>query len=170
MLTKRQIRLAVNFGVIFFLCSAAMAIDKQKAAIAVWDLDYYDTGNSTFADMGELLSAKVIESVEKSENYSVVEREKLLLVLEEQNRAQDSLVSFDTRLEIGRIVGARLMIFGSYFVINNTMRLDLHFVEVETGSILNSASKETAVMDPMVWLNMIEKASEELLMLKSPYK
>ena len=65
----------------------------------------------------------------------------MLLVLEELNLGTSGLISESTRLEIGRIIGARSMVFGSYIVINNIMRMDLRKVEVETGLVLKAISK-----------------------------
>jgi curli biogenesis system outer membrane secretion channel CsgG len=156
--------------IVSFTCWAAAAMDNEGAAVAVWDLENLTPLNPAVTDMGELLSAKVIETIKESGNYTVVERERLLLALEELNLGSSAVVSESSRLEIGRIVGARLMIFGSYIVINNILRLDLRMVEVETGSILMATSKTMTGLDPIEWLKITQDAAEELLSVKPPYK
>ena len=139
------------------------AVAKADGAVAIWDLEDLTPLPSTTADMGEILSAKVIETFENSGNYKVVERQRLLLVLEELNLGTTELVSDSTRLEIGKLIGARIMVFGSYIIINDTMRMDLRKVEVETGLILKAISKTTASSDLIEWLKIAEEAAKELL-------
>ena len=85
-----------------------------------------------------------------------------LLVLEELNLGTTELISESTRLKIGRLIGARLMVFGSYIIINDTMRMDLHKVEVETGLILKAISKTAPGTDLIQWLKIAEEAAKEL--------
>ena len=113
-------------------------------------------------DLGELLSSKVIERINKTGKHTVVERERLLLALEELNLGTTSLVDESTRLRIGRIVGAQLMAFGAYQVIVDQMRLDLRLVEVETGKIIKAAQKTTPSGDLSVWLKAAAETAAKL--------
>ncbi|NNL76606.1 MAG: hypothetical protein HKO68_09760 [Desulfobacterales bacterium] len=142
--------------------SALPAMATAGGAVAVWDLEDLTPVPSAAADMGEILSAKVIETFKESGNYEVVERQRLLLVLEELNLGTTELISESTRLKIGQLIGARLMVFGSYIIINDTMRMDLHKVEVETGLILKAISKTAPGTDLIQWLKIAEEAAKEL--------
>ena len=149
---------------ILFLASCAtqpMSYEKGTT-IAVWDLENLSLTDSGQPDLGELLSAKVIEAVKETGGHTVVERERLLLALEELNLGTTSLVEESTRLRIGRIVGAPLMIFGAYSVVEHAMRLDLRLVEVETGKILKAAQQTTSSADLSGWLRAAEEATAEL--------
>jgi curli biogenesis system outer membrane secretion channel CsgG len=112
--------------------------------------------------MGELLSTKVIETFKETDLYTVVERERLLLVLEELNLGTTSLVDETTRLRIGKLVGAQLMVFGGYQVIEEQMRLDLRLVEVETGKIRKAAQKTVSSTDLPGWLNAAKETAAQL--------
>lgn len=94
--------------------------------------------------------------------YSVVERERLLLALEELRLGTTSLVDESSRLELGRLVGAQLMVFGGYQIIGEMMRVDLRLVEVESGKVLKAVEKTTSAADLSGWLNATRKAAEEL--------
>ncbi len=72
----------------------------------------------------------------------MVEREKLLLALEELSLGSGELASENSRLRIGKILGAKLMVFGAYQLIGDVIRLDLRLVEVERGLVVNAASSE----------------------------
>ena len=122
-------------------CASAPHVENEVCTVAVWDLVNYSQPGTVASDLGELLAAKIIETLKDSGAYEVIERERLILVLEEQNLGTTAIVDESTRLKIGQIVGARCMVFGSYFVVADTMRLDLRLVEVETGNILKAAQK-----------------------------
>ena len=130
--------------------------------VAVWDLDSYNQPGTVGSDLGELLAAKIIETLEDSGAYKVVERERLLIVLEELNLGDSPVVDESTRLKIGKIIGARCMVFGSYFVVADTMRLDLRLVEVETGSILKASQKMASAINVSEWLDVAGEAAREL--------
>ena len=143
-------------------CATKPVSYKEGTTIAVWDIEDLSPMESGRPDLGQLLSAKVIETLNETGRQTVVERERLLLALEELGLGTTSLVDEATRLRIGRIVGARLMVFGAYQVIADKMRLDLRLVEVESGSILKAAEKITSAADLSEWLKAAGEASLEL--------
>ena len=162
-LTKRLIGLSILLLTFFSGCTLAPCMDRQTAAVAVWDLENLNPDEAIGTDMGELLAAKVIETLNESSTFQVVERQRLILALEELTRGSTSMVDESTRLKIGRIVGARFMVFGGYFVLGGMMRLDLRLVEVETGSVVKAAQKTTSAGDLNDWLKAVRQAAEELI-------
>ena len=143
-------------------CATEPDLSKKGATIAIWDLEDLSPSDFVRPDLGELLSAKVIETFKETDLYSVVERERLLLVLQELNLGTTSLVDETTRLRIGKLVGARLMVFGGYQVIEDQMRLDLRLVEVETGRIRKAAQKTVSSADLAGWLNAAKETAAQL--------
>lgn len=144
-------------------CATKPTLYETGVTIAVWDLDNVSALDRTRPDLGGLLSAKVIETLMRKGKYSVVERQRLLMVLEELHLGTTSLVKESTRLELGRLVGARLMVFGGYQVIEKMMRVDLRVVEVESGKVLKAVQKTTSSADLSGWLNAASEAAAELL-------
>ena len=55
------------------------------------------------------------------------------------------------------------MVFGSYFVIADTMRLDLRLVDVETGNILKATQKTASSTNVFEWLNIAREAARDLI-------
>ena len=162
-LTKRLIGLSFLLFAFFSGCTSAPCMDRQTAAVAVWDLENLNPAGNIGPDMGELLAAEVIETMKESGAFQVVERERLILILEELNLGSSSLVDEATRLKIGRIVGAQFMVFGGYFVLGNMMRLDLRLVEVETGRVVKAAQKTASAGDLAGWLRVAGQAAGELI-------
>lgn len=135
-----------------------------KPMIAVWDLEDLSPLGIAQMDLGNLLSARIMETVQQAGGYTVVEREKLEIALRELNLSSSSLADASTRLHIGRIAGARLMIFGAYQVVADQMRLDLRIVDVETGRIIKTAEKTAGGGgDLSGWLKAAEAAAKELI-------
>jgi hypothetical protein len=55
------------------------------------------------------------------------------------------------------------MVFGSYIIINDKMRMDLRKIEVETGLVLKAISKTASGSELTEWLRIAQEAAEELL-------
>ncbi len=135
---------------------------KPGTSIAVWDLENVTVQQDTLPNLGEMLSAKVIETL-KSHHYLVVEREKLLLALEELGLGTTALVDESTRLTIGNMIGAKLMVFGGYQVVGGLMRMDLRIIDVETGSVVKAGEKTVSAGDLSGWIDAAENVTLELI-------
>ena len=159
---RGSVGILVILIVLFGSCATEPLSYKEGTTIAAWDLENLSPMESCRPDLGELLSAKVIETLKETGRDTVIERERLLLALEELGLGTTSLVNETTRLRIGKIVGARLMVFGGYQVIVDKMRLDLRVVEVETGSIVKAAQRITSAADVSEWLRAAREATAEL--------
>jgi PBP1b-binding outer membrane lipoprotein LpoB len=161
---------SVTVIIICFLlygCAAAPVVppavsSEKKQTLAVWDLENLSPLGTAQMDLGNLLSARIMETVQQA-GYTTIEREKLELALRELNLGSSSLADSSTRLRIGRIAGARWMIFGAYQVVADQMRLDLRMVEVETGRIIKAAEKTAGGGDLSGWLKAAEAAAKELI-------
>ena len=161
---SRSLKLIFSlFPFLWISCATEPSYREQGMGIAVWDLEDLSPMEHLGPDMGEILSTQVIETVKKKGIYNVVERERLLIALEELRLGTESFVDESTRMRLGQMVGVRLMIFGAYQVIEDKMRLDLRLVEVETGRIIRTARKVTSSTQPESWLEAAEEAAGELL-------
>ncbi len=146
---------------LFAGCATPRAVSPGGGTIAVWDLEDLTPSESSRPDLGELLAGKAVETIKENTAFTVVERQRLLLALEELNLGTTSLVNEDTRLAIGKMVGAKLMVFGGYQVVLDQMRLDLRLVEVETGKILKAAQQTTGA-GIAAWLTAAQEATKAL--------
>lgn len=149
--------------VIGISCADRLLVAEKAATIAVWDLEDASPLDQVQPDLGEILSSQIVETLKEKRNVIVVERERLILALEELGLGTTSLVDENTRLELGKLVGAQLMVFGIYQFIGGMMRLDLRLVEVETGSVLKAIAKTTSDSGLSAWLNAAKGAADELL-------
>lgn len=155
----------ILFSTFFFLASCASAPDlkEERLTVAVWDLDDLSPLFTVRPNLGDIFSSQIIETLKNKGAYTVVERERLLLALEELRLGTTKLVDETTRLKLGRMLGARFMVFGGYQIVGDKMRLDLRLVEVETGKIKKAVEKTSSVTDLQGWIDTARKAAAELL-------
>jgi curli biogenesis system outer membrane secretion channel CsgG len=131
-------------------------------AIAVWEIENLSILGNTQPDITDFLTSRVLETI-RAEGNMVVEREKLLSVLTELSLGAGDLADSETQLRIGRLAGAKRMVFGGYQVMGQTMRIDLRMVEVETGRILSAREKTVESGGMAAWLTAAEEAARSLV-------
>ena len=138
-------------------------VSERGPVVAVWDLE--DVGPLTKASpaLGELLSSEILETIKQKGTYTVVERERLQLVLEELKLGTTSLVDESTRLRLGKLVGATLMVFGGYQAIGDTVRLDVRLVEVESGRTIKAVFKTAPAANVPELLKAARAATADLM-------
>jgi TolB-like protein len=163
-------RRAIRSGLPLFLvlalafCAAQqVAVPEMGPVVAVWDLEDVGPFAKASPGLGEILSNEIIETIRQKGTYTVVERDRLRLVLEELNLGTTSLVDEATRLRLGKLVGARLMVFGGYQTIGDMMRLDVRLVEVESGRMVRAVSKTAPAADLPQLLEAAREAAADLL-------
>ena len=139
------------------------AVPAQGPVVAVWDLE--DVGPLTKASpvLGELLASEILETIRQKGTYTVVERERLQLVLEELKLGTTSLVDDSTRLRLGKLVGATLMVFGGYQAIGDTVRLDVRLVEVESGRTIKAVYKTAPAANVPELLKAARAAATDIM-------
>lgn len=132
--------------------------------VAVWDLeDLSVTSHPLLSDMQEFLTAKIIETLKIRGGYELVERQKLLLALEELSIGSSELASESSRLKVGQILGVQLMVFGGYQLSGEQLRIDLRMIEVASGVVIKAAEQITAAVDISGWLKAAEDAASQLM-------
>ena len=149
--------------VIFILSGCATTGDEYAgpAAVAVWDLEDLSPGAGGRPDLGQLLSGEIIQALQQAD-VQVVERQKILAIMEELNLGSSSLADDETRLRVGRMIGAREMVFGGYMVVGNSMRIDVRRVDVETGRVMRTSKKTVDARDLAGWLAGAREAAQGL--------
>ncbi|WP_218188441.1 CsgG/HfaB family protein, partial [Desulfosarcina cetonica] len=115
------------------------------------------------ADLAELITSRVMETAQADADYTLVERERLLAVLQELSLGSSELADEATALRVGKLIGARLMLFGVYQVIGSQMRLDLRLVDVASTQVIQTAEETVPAGNLSAWLQAAETATQALL-------
>ena len=109
------------------LAIPASSFAQGKIKIAIWDFENHaDTGLSFFSNMAPAtrnqIDTEFSENPLLSSKFSVIERDKLALVLKEQGLAQTGAVDPATAAKVGKILGVKYIVMGGVdkFKIDNT--------------------------------------------------
>lgn len=107
--------------------------------------------------LGKAVASMVITELMDRPGLTLIERQDLRKVIEEQRLALSGIVDEDTAIEVGRILGAQYMIIGTATSAGGTLRLDLRVVDVETSAI-GRAQKLTGTPEEL--LEMVVRAAD----------
>lgn len=132
--------------------------------IAVWDLEDMASRENAQPELGELLAAKVMETIQNKGGYSIIEKPRLVSARKELGVSESAQEDPVLRLQIGKKVGARQLILGGYQVVSGKMLLELHMLDVETGKILKSSKEEAPASSISSWLDAARKGTENILL------
>jgi hypothetical protein len=137
---------------------------SRGSVAAVWNLeDVSIKTNTSLQNMADFLTAKVSETLKDKGGYVMIERQKMLLALEELSLGSSSLADETARLEVGKILGAQLMVFGAYQQLGEQFRIDLRMIAVESGAVIRTSEKTVHAANAAGWLKAAEEAAAGIL-------
>lgn len=114
-----------------------------RPGVAVWKFDNggsYGQDAEDFEALRVGLQQMLLTELSQSSDLRIVERSNLNQIIEEQDLGATDRVDPSTAASVGRLVGARYMVLGSFTDWYGQMRLDARIVDVETSEILNAVS------------------------------
>lgn len=88
------------------------------------------------------LQQMLLTELSQNPELRVVERGRLNELVREQGLAEEGTVDPATAARLGRVVGARYMVIGSFTDVFGTMRVDLRVLDVETSEVLSTAGNQ----------------------------
>lgn len=121
-------------------CPGVARAQAPLAAVVVWDFDDQSPGSmGAGADfLRRSLSENLTVSLLQSGGVQVVERQRLKDLLAEQKVSSSQLADVDSRVKLGRIVGAGRMVFGGYFVLGSEVQVHVRVVDTATSRVVFS--------------------------------
>ena len=112
---------------VLLLTFPTQAFAQAKIKVAIWEFENHaETSWWFFKDMGPAarnqIDTEFSENKALSDKFSVVERDKLNLVMKEQNLGASGALDPTTAAKVGKILGVKYIILGGIdkFAINNT--------------------------------------------------
>ena len=118
---------------------------QDRPGIAVFP---FTNGGSFGREREDLAALEVgiqgllLTELQQNPALRIVERGVLRQMLEEQDLATAGRVDASTAARVGRMVGARYAITGTFMDLNGNFRLDGRIIDVETGEILRAVRIE----------------------------
>jgi len=115
--------------------------DKNAKRVAII---YFDNsgGDPAMNALKKGLADMMITDLSNIRMLNIVERDKLEAILKEQKLNNSKEFDAGTASKVGKLLGAQIILTGSYFDMFGSIRVDARFIDVETGQILKSDGVE----------------------------
>jgi len=110
-----------------------------RPGIAVMPFDNggsYGQGKEDFDALQKGIAGMLISEMALNPSARVVERENIQKLLDEQNLGQSGRVDPQTAAKVGKLVGARYVVLGTFIDFYGDFRVDARLVNVETSEIV----------------------------------
>lgn len=123
---------------------AATRAQDTRPGIAVFPITNagsYGQAKEDFDALEKGLAGMLISELAANPAARVVERDQLQRLMDEQNLGASGRVDEQTAARIGKLVGARYVVKGTFVDFYGDFRLDLHLVNAETSEIVKTVSE-----------------------------
>ena len=117
-------------------------IDQVPKTMAVLPFENNSvTDPDRYAPLSKGLSAMLITDLKNSStSLQLIERDKIQALLKEIALSQSGSVDQSTAVRAGKILGAQSIVFGSFMVLGNQVRMDVRIIKVETSEVVMAES------------------------------
>jgi TolB-like protein len=128
----------------------------------------FENGGSYGRDKEDLealrrgIAGMLISELSGRPGVRLVDRAETQRVLDEQNLAASGRVDAATAARVGRLVGARYMIAGTYIDLYGDFRLDARIIDVETGEILSVVRSDPRFRDRKDLYRLIQSVADRI--------
>ena len=140
---SRSLVTLLTLAVGFALVAAPARAQDTRPGIAVLPFDNsgsYGQDKENFDALQKGIAGMLISELAANPAARVVEREQIQSLLEEQNLGAGGRVDPQTAAKIGKLVGARYIITGTFVDFYGDFRVDLRLVNTETSEIIKVES------------------------------
>jgi len=100
----------------------------------------YGPKRENLDNLGVGMQKMLLTELQQNPAIRIVERSALKQLIEEQNLATSGRVDAGTAAQVGRLVGARYVVLGSFADLFGNFRMDGRIVDVETGEVMYATS------------------------------
>lgn len=148
------------------------ATTENIQTIAIMDFD-----NNTVADLATItamdyltraLPEMLLSRLSGITGVKLVERVNLRQALEELKLGTSQLADDDSKLKLGKLLGAKQMAFGSFMALGPTIRIDVRVVDVSTSLTLLAEAEQGAVDDVSALADKLAKKVAAKISRSSP--
>jgi len=152
-LLKKIFWMAMPISIAMFTFAATAPAVESKPSVAV--LDFESIGTEDY--LGKAVSEIMRTSLVRIQNYKIVERAQISKALSEQKFQKSGVIDDKSAVEIGKVLGADLIVVGSVVKIGNAYTINSRMIDVKTGEA--KLGRNVTGTD----LNLITSMSNELV-------
>lgn len=120
---------------LFLIVCLLWAFISEAKTIAI---SYFDnsSGDAKYNALSKGISDMLITDLSKVKGVTIVEREKLEKLLQEIKLGQSKYFDQTTAVKLGKGLGAQNILTGSFYILDNIIRLDARLIDVQTGGVI----------------------------------
>ena len=164
--TGRVLGAAAMVAMLVSIAAAPARAQDSRPGIAVLSFENggsYGKDKEDFDALRKGIAAMLISELAQNPNVRLVDRGEIQRLLDEQGLAVAERVDRETAAKIGKLVGARYMIAGSFIDLYGDFRVDARIINVETGEILKVVRSDPKLHDRRDMSRMIQSVAERIM-------
>lgn len=117
---------------------------RHKADIIIAILPFNNNSpdkslDSTGVTLADLISAQMAAK----KGFKLVERQRIEEILSEMKLGMTGMIDQNTAIQVGKMLGANVMVFGSFSTLGKKVLLTIRLVKVETGEIVGGVTERS---------------------------
>ena len=146
--------------------SGVAAAQDTRPGIAVLPFENggsYGKDREDFDALRKGIAGMLLSELSQNPAARLVEREQIQKLLDEQGLAAAERVDAATAAKIGKLVGARYMIAGTFIDLYGDFRVDARIIDVETSEILKVVRSDPKLSDRKQMFRIIQSVSDRIM-------
>lgn len=148
----------IFFSFLILVIFTTILFAQNKTNIAVMDL----SGEGISTSETRIISSRLRTDLFNTNKFTVVEREAMEEILQEQGLQLSGCTSNECVVEAGKLLGVRRIVAGEIGKIGNLFTLSIRIIDVETGKILKTATEDCECDIEKVLVSSVKNAAELL--------
>lgn len=138
-------RMFVPLAAVTLALASALQAQDTRPGIAVLPFENggsYGQDKENFEALQKGIPGMIISELGQNPAARVVDRDNIQSLLSEQDLGKDGRVDAATAAKIGKLVGAKYMVTGTFVDLYGRFRTDARIVDVETSEIIKTVKSE----------------------------
>jgi TolB-like protein len=164
--TGRMLMAAFSLVALVLGSTSSGTAQDSRPGIAVLPFENggsYGKDREEFEALRKGIAAMLISELAQNPGVRLVDRSETQRLLDEQGLAVAERVDRETAAKIGKLVGARYMITGSFIDLYGDFRIDGRLINVETGEIMKVVRSDPKLHDRREMFKMIQSVAERIM-------
>jgi TolB-like protein len=148
------------------MLAAPVFAQDQRPGVAVLPFENggsYGRDREDFEALRKGLAAMLISELGAKADLRLVDRFETQRVLDEQGLAVAERVDRETAARVGKLVGARYMVTGSFIDLYGDFRVDARIIDVETGEILKVVRNDPRLHDRKDMFRILQSVADRIV-------
>ncbi len=148
------------------LAAGAARAQDSRPGVAVLPFENggsYGKDKEDFEALRKGIAGMLMSELSQSPAIRLVDREQIRKLLDEQGLAAANSVDAQTAAKLGKLVGARYMIAGTFIDLYGDFRIDARIIDVETSEIIKVVKSDPKLTDRKQMFRIIQSVGERVI-------